>query len=613
LGKRSRQKKEARETRAVPPPALSGGLEQARQLHVSGRLAEAQALYEELLHQQPHQAQVLHMLGVLALQSGRAHRALELISEALSLEPGDAQAHANLASALLNLKRPEEALEHYDWALKLAPGFAGVHHNRGNLLQMLGRHAEAARAFEQLLTAMPDADFALGNLVHSRAQACDFSDFQATQQRLAQSVRSGRRAARPFAFLAVSASAAEQLQCARTYAAYVGARGERAPWNGPRYGHDRIRVAYVSADFREHVVAHLMAPIYERHDERCFKIVGIALGAPDESAVVMRSRRALEQLIDVSAMSDEEAARTLREMEIDIAVDLSGYTQGARPGILARRAAPVQVSYLGFPATMGVPWIDYLLADDFVIPPDSRPFYTEQVVYLPDTFQASDERRPQARSTPAPTREQAGLPETGLICCCFNSAFKLNPTLFSIWMRLLSAEAGAVLWLLGSDPGPRERLRAQAARCGVDPGRLVFAPRVSYEEHLARLTLADLFLDTHPFNAGASATDALWSAVPVLTCAGEALASRMAGGLLRAAGLPELITYNLEEYERAALALARDPARLAALKAQLLATRSTSPLFDGERTCRHLEAAYRSMWERSQLREAPASFAVSNP
>ena len=578
---------------------------------MSGATGQAQALYEELLRQEPEHPEALHLLGVVALQAGDAQRAHDLISRSLSLQDRNAQAHANLASALVILKRPQVALEHYDRALALDPHFAGVHHNRGNVLQMLGRHMEATRCFEQLLTATPEADFALGNLLHSRAQACDWSDFEGTRQKLLQGVRAGRRSARPFAFLAVSARAEEQLACARTYAAYAAATVATPLWDGTRYQHDRIRVAYVSADFRQHIVAHLMAPIYERHDAKSFQTVGVALNsAPEDSAVVTRIKGALEQLIDVSAMSSGEAARVLREMEIDIAVDLTGYTQGGRPAIFAHRPAPVQVSYLGFPGTMGVPCIDYLLADEFVVPPESRRFYTEQIVYLLDTFQAGDERASSTGSAPRPTRASQGLPEQALVYCCFNSGFKLTPAVFSVWTRLLTASPGAVLWLLGEDSGFKARLRTEAARRGIEPQRLVFAPRVSYPEHLARLPLADLFLDTLPYNAGVSATDALWSGVPVLTCAGEALASRMAGGLLKAAGLPELITASLEDYESQALALAAEPQRLETYKTRLLASRATSPLFDGARTCRHLEAAYRGMYERSQRGLPPAAFAV---
>lgn len=611
MGKRSRQQRDARSQRenARRQADAAAKLQQARAFHARGQLAEAQRLYEDLLREHPDHPEATHLLGVVALQGGRIEAAVRLISQAVTLDPNNAQAHANLGSALMSVTRAEEALAQYDRALQLNPQFAGVHHNRGTALQLLGRHAEAARSFEQLLRSMPNADFAPGNLFHSRGHGCDWNELDALRERVVQAVRAGRRSARPFAFLSISPSAAEQLQCARTYAAYEGGPTTAPLWNGECYEHDRIRIAYVSADFRDHIVAHLMAPIYERHDARQFETLGVALAGSDDSPIVARCKRALRQFIDVSGLSDADAAHKLRELEIDIAIDLTGYTQGSRSGIFARRPAPVQVNYLGFPGTMGAPYMDYLLADDFVIPPGMRVHYAEQIAYLPGTFQANDERRTLVGAQSPPTRGEVGLPETEIVYCCFNSSYKINPAVFDMWMRVLKSGSGGVLWLLG-DEAAQTHLRQEAVSRGVDARRLIFAPRVPYGAHLARLSLADLFLDTLPFNAGASASDALWAGVPVLTCAGEPLAGRMAGSLLRAVGLPELITYSLDEYERQALALAANPGLLAQYKARLIARRDDAPLFDGASFCRRLEAAYRQMWERVQRGEPPASFAI---
>jgi predicted O-linked N-acetylglucosamine transferase (SPINDLY family) len=298
----------------------------------------------------------------------------------------------------------------------------------------------------------------------------------------------------------------------------------------------------------------------------------------------------------------------MHELQIDIAVDLMGHTQGKRSAILARRAAPVQVNYLGYPGTMGAGYIDYIVADEFVIPPQLRQHYAEQVVYLPQCFQANDDRR---LIGAVPTRAQAGLPEETVVLCCFNSSYKINPAIFDVWCRLLAGAPDSVLWLLAESDQAAGNLRREAAARGVDPGRLIMAPRLSYPQHLGRLALADLFLDTLPFNAGASASDALWGGVPLLTCAGEAFAARMAGSLLQAVGLPELITHSLPEYERRGLALAREPCALRLLKGRLAANRHSYPLFDTRRFCRHLEAVYHTMWERAEREQAPASFALS--
>ena len=612
MGKRSRERREQRaqhESTARQSFEVEA-LRRARAFHSQGQLAAAEAVYRELLQRNPNHSEALHLLGVSALQVDRAEDAVKLISHALRLDPRNARAHANLGSALLRLKRWEEALAGYDRALQLDPLFTAVHHNRGNTLQMLARHEEAAQSFERLFESTPNADFSLGNLLHSRGIGCDWTHFGEHVQRLLPAVRAGRRAARPFPFLALSSSAADQLQCARTYVGYVSPASPTPLWRGERYGHDRIRIAYVSADFRDHIVTRLMTPVYERHDTQEFLVVGVALAGSDDSAVTSRAKHALGDFIDVTEMSDADAARRLRELEIDIAVDLTGHTLGGRPGIFAHRPAPVQVNYLGFPGTMGAPWMDYILADEFVIPPASQAHYLEKVVYLPETFQANDERRAAAAVAPPVTRDAVGLPEGALVYCCFNSNYKIGPHMFDIWARLLRSEPRGVLWLLGDRPTVQTRLRDEATRRGVDAERIIFAPRVSYEQHLARLALADLFLDTVPFNAGATASDVLWAGVPILTCSGEALAARMAGSLLRALGVPELVTSSLEEYERIALTLAADPTRLADYKARLTARRPTATVFDSERFCRHLESAYHHMWERSRRGDSPVSFSV---
>ena len=594
----------------IKQPGAAGTLQRARTLHSAGRLPEAEALYQELLRREPDNPEATHLLGVLALQCGQAEGAVALISRALELDSRNAQAHANLGSALLTLKRWEEALAHYDQAQKLDPRFVGVHHNRGTALQMLGRHEEAAQSFERVFGSMPDADFVLGNLVHSRSYTCDWHDFDEHTRRLLAGVRAGRRATRSFAFLSVSAEAADQLQCARAYASYVTPRGVPPLWKGERYSHDRIRVAYVSADFRDHIVSHLMAPIYERHDVQQFQTIGIAVAGTDDSAVIARSKRALGEFVDVTDLPDAEAARKLRELEIDIAVDLSGYTLGGRPGIFAHRPAPVQVNYLGFPGTMGVSTMDYILADDFVIPAAQRPFYAEKIAYLPETFQANDERRALGADPVPVTRAAAGLSEGNTVLCCFNNSYKINPPTFAVWMRVLQAVPDAILWLLAAEPAVERRLREEATKRGVSAERLIFAPRVPYAEHLARLTFADLYLDTLPFNGGASASDALWAGLPVVTAVGAAFASRMAGSLLGTLNLPELITNSLEDYERVATEVAADSQCRAAYRRRLLERRDLAPLFDGQRFCRHLESAYRAMWERSQRGEPPATFSV---
>jgi predicted O-linked N-acetylglucosamine transferase (SPINDLY family) len=444
--------------------------------------------------------------------------------------------------------------------------------------------------------------------MRAQMQHCDWSAYAQLAPRIIEAVGAGRRGDQPFNFLALCDSAAVQRRCAETFARDKTAAIQRGPWETGPFRHERIRVAYVSADLRSHPVASLMAGVFERHDRRRFETLGVALRAPDGSELGERVRLAFDDFVDATGISDSEVAALMRSRQIDIAVDLTGYTSGMRPAIFAQRAAPAQVNFLGFPGTLGAAHMDYILADPFVIPRDSRQHYTEQVAYLPHCFQANDDRK--TRSEVTADRAVAGLPADAVVLCCFNANYKLTPQVFDVWMRILRGSPAAVLWLVADNAAAEECLRRRAAAHGIASERLIFAPRLPYAQHLSRLRLADLFLDTLPFNAGATASDALWAGVPVLTCVGDAFAARMAGSLLTAVGLVELITYSPAEYERAALELVSTPTRLGELRGRLAGNRATHPLFDTARYTRDLEAAYINMWERAERGEPPASFEI---
>ncbi len=369
-----------------------------------------------------------------------------------------------------------------------------------------------------------------------------------------------------------------------------------------------MRLAYLSADFREHATAFLAAELFERHDRRRFDLYAISWGRGDGSALRKRLERAFDRFIDVRDSSDLDVAREMRDLEIDIAVDLNGFFEGCRPGILARRPAPIQVNYLGYPASMGADYIDYIVVDPFIVAPDQQQFFAERLAFLPECYQPNDRLRPIAEHTPS--RRDCGLPDRGLVFAAFNSPYKITPAVFDIWMRLLQSVPSAVLWLLRDNPWVEGNLRREAQARGVASERLVFAPRAYLPDHLARHRLADLFLDTFPCNAHTTASDALWAGLPLLTCAGRSFAARVAGSLLHAIGLPELVTTSPADYEALALALARSPERLAALRDRLRANRATSPLFDAGRLARHLEAAYLEMYRLHQSGMAPRSLAV---
>jgi predicted O-linked N-acetylglucosamine transferase (SPINDLY family) len=438
-------------------------------------------------------------------------------------------------------------------------------------------------------------------------QLCDWSNFAAESAHLISSVRSGTQAP-PFSMLAICSSLEDQLQNATLYTAKECHLFEKLIWQGERYDHDKIRVAYLSADFCEHPVSFLMTGVFERHDKSRFDVTGISLGPDDNSEIRQRLKATFERFIDAKTFSDEQIANLVRSSEVDILVDLMGFTAGARTGVFARRPAPVQVNYLGYPATMGAEYIDYIIGDRIVIPEDKQEFYAEKIVYLPNSFHPTDQDR--RISDKEFLRTDAGLPHEGFVFCCFNANYKITPDVFDIWMRILKKVEDGVLWLVVENPTAKSNLRSEAVTRGVNAERLIFAPRMSLPEHQARLRLADLFLDTLPYNAGTTASDMLWAGLPVLTRIGDTFVGRMAASVLNAIGLPELITTTLEAYEQMAIDLAMHPEKLAVIKRKLAENRLNTPLFDTKLFTKHIEAAYSIMWERYQRGAPPESFSV---
>jgi predicted O-linked N-acetylglucosamine transferase (SPINDLY family) len=606
------------------------------------RAAEALASCEKAIALRPDFAEAYNNQGLALAELERPAQAVESYERAIALKPDFAEAHNNRAAALNVLQRFAQAQASCEQAIALKPDFAAAFYNRGNALHALKRFASAiadydravaldhdyAEAFYNRGTALlelkqtepalasydgaaalaPGLDYLKGDRLHVKMTLCDWTGFDDDCADLDAAVNAGLRASSPFPLLATSASARTQLACAQRF---VAARHPAtAPlWRGERYAHERIRLAYVSADFRDHPVSSLVAGLLETHDRSRFEVLGLSFGPDDPSAMRMRIKAAFDRFIDVEDRSDRDAANLLRDLEVDIAIDLVGLTSGARPGIFAARPAPVQVNYLGYAGTVGADYVDYVIADRFVIPPDQRETFSENVVYLPDSFQANDAKRRVSERTPS--RAELGLPEHGFVFCCFNNAFKITPDLFDAWMRLLGAIEGSVMWL-SAGGSARDNLCREAQRRGVSPDRLVFAAKTPLmEDHLVRYRAADVFLDTLHFNAHTTASDALWAGLPVLTCAGATYASRVAGSLLHAVGLPELITCSLSEYEALASRLAREPALLASWRQKLARNRETLALFDTQRFTRHIEAAYTTMWERAERAEPPGSFAVA--
>lgn len=487
---------------------------------------------------------------------------------------------------LLDQGQPEAALQDFDKAIAAQSGFAFAHNNRGRALTLLGREREALESFEQALALDATLPDAFGAAAQLALRLCDWKRAQAITRDLPHHISLGENIP-PFVLLGYSDDAQLQLQCARND---IAARfGPLTPlWQGQDYRHGRIRLAYISSDFRQHAVAAQIVDLVERHDRSRFEVIGIATTPDDGSALRARLVRGFDQFHQTSHHDPFAAAALLRRLEIDVLVDLNGHTNQDNFAVLAQRPAPVQAGWLGYAGSSGADFLDWVIVDRIVAPNPAE--FSEKTFLLPGSFFPCDTTLPIAAP---PSRREAGLPEEGFVFCSFNNPWKFTAPVFDIWMRLLGQVPGSVLWLRGGKTA--DTLRAAAQARGIDPSRLIFAGRVAADMHFARQQLADLFLDTLPYNAHATACDALWAGLPVLTRRGGAFAARVAASLLTAAGLPELITETAEEYEALALALAHDSARLKALRDRLVEGRATAPLFDTPRLARELEAAYRAM------------------
>jgi protein O-GlcNAc transferase len=573
-----------------------------------GDLKQAMLDFDSALARTPGNALTLLYRANLLTETQHAAQAMADYQRLLQIAPGYDEAWFRFGAALWQLERFDEALASYGRALALNPGRFGAAFNRGTILLKLERYDEALAAFDAARKLAPDHPYLLGGLISAVEGGCDFGRWADIQNSAVEAVREGRAVIAPLAFLPLSADGALRRRCSENFVASRVPRPERSLWTNERYAHDRVRIAYLSSDFRQHATAELIAGLIERHDRSRFEITAISFGRDDGSAMRARLTGAFDRFEDVRLLSDTEVARLLREGEYDIAVDLKGHTEESRPGILAHRPCPVQVHYLGYPGTIGAPWLDYVIADAEVLPFTQQCFYSEKIVHLPRCYQVNDSRREIAET---PSRRDAGLPESGFVFCCFNAAWKITPAIFDIWIRLLLEVSGSLLWLLADNQAAQNNLRTAAAAKGVGPERLVFAPRIPAPEHLARHRLADLFLDTLPYNAHTTASDALWAGLPLLTCRGDQFDGRVAASLLRAVGLPELIAPDLHAYAEMAGALARDASRLADVRARLAKNRAASPLFDTDGFRKDIEAAYLRMIEISRSGSKPESFALS--
>jgi predicted O-linked N-acetylglucosamine transferase (SPINDLY family) len=582
-------------------PVRSGALSaRAAALVALARDVEALAACDLALARDTDNPVVLNARGVALRRLGRPDEALAAYELALAASPDFTDALCNRGVAFSDLGRFDEALAAHDRACVAAPRSPQALANRAALLSLLGRPAEAARDLEAVVALDPRYPRALGGLLHARRQTCDWRDDAALRQAVRRELEAGRLAVGPFAALAIFDDPALHGACA---ALAAPPPVPPATWPSRPPG-ERIRVAYLSADLHDHATARLMAGLFEAHDRARFEIIALSYGPDLGGDLRGRIDAAIERRIDVRRLTDAAIAALARDLGVDIAIDLKGHTQDGRPGVLAHRAAPVQISWLGYPGTLAAPYADYAIADAVVLPPGAEADWSEAVIRLP-LYQPNDVLAPAA---PTPSRREAGLPADGFVFGCLNNPAKITPEAFAAWMAVLGEAPGSVLWLYEGSPGAAANLRAHAEAAGIDPDRLVFAAPAPHADHLARQGLADLMLDTWPYGAHTTASDALRMGVPLLTLPGASFASRVGAGLLTALDLPDLIAPDIAAYVAAAVRLAGDRPALEALKARLDKALRASAVFDPAAFASRLEAAFEAVHARAQAGLPPASF-----
>jgi len=627
---------------ALEPALVEALIGRGNSMASLGQYAAAVASYEKALDLQPNAASI-HMNRGNALHEMRQYdAAVRGFDKALALNPYSAAAHNNRGNALMALKRHQAALQCFDRAIELQPDYAEAFQNRGVLHasqwrleeaiadfsraihlkaefpQALINRAHAYRDLKQYEAAIADYDrvlalagnlpFVRGDRLLAKLYSCTWENLASETAELARRVGNGEKAASAFSVIALVDSSSLQKEAATTWArsqyqvAAMLAAAPRAAAEG------KIKIGYFSADFRDHPVGQLTAAVFEAHDRTRFEVSGFWFGPESGDGTRQRIEAGMQNFVDVRNRSDQEVAALARSMGIDIAIDLGGYTGGSRAGIFASRAAPIQVNFLGYPGTMGAEWMDYLIADRTIVPEELRSFYSERIAYIP-SYQPNDSGR--VISGREFSRAEMDLPDDGFVFCSFNNCAKITPAIFDVWARILGRVSGSVLWLSGANDVARRNLRHEAAARGIAPERIIFAKHLpSPAEHLARHRLADLFLDTLPYNAHTTASDALWAGLPLLTCIGQAFAGRVAASLLEALALPELIARSPEEYEELAVDLALDGERLMNIRRKLAANLSTKLLFDTRRYVQHLEAAYRAMHERLRNDREPEDIII---
>lgn len=581
-----------------------------------GRTKDAQQSYERALTFDPYFALAHNNLGLIHQKNGDLTEAVACFEECLRIQPNYHLALNNLGFCQQLLGSAEVALDYYKAALQMLPKYTEANVNAGNLLQRLGRYEEASVYYQDALKLAPELDLLLGNLMHCKAMICDWREYEMQWRQIEKKSNQGLLPCSPFGLLSGCDNGKVALKLAQRYAErhvpVPTTTSLASPNQMPRVApNSKLRIGYISSDFKEHPVAYLMVGIIENHDRDAFEVIGFSIGPPGNDSLGKRICKSFDQFIDVSSLTDQQVIEKIRSQNIDIAIDLNGYIEGCRPGIFKARVAPIQINYYGYPGTMGASFMDYIVGDQHLIPSGSEAFYQEKIIYLPESYQPNDDRRP--ISDHDSSRTEQGLPEDEFVFCCFNKPYKITPSVFESWMRILAAVPGSVLWLQSNDTTVRLNLRRAANKSGINPDRLVFAVRVpTTAEHLARYRLADLFLDTYPYSAHTTANDALWAGLPVLGFSGETFSARVSESLLAALDLSDMVMRTIPAYQSRAIELAQRPDDIKVLRARLTMAKKTKALYRPDQITRWLEAGFTQAHGRSQQGLAPEHIFVTH-
>ena len=579
----------------LDPSYVSAHYNLANILNELNFFSEAIHCYDQAIALKVDYAEAYLNRGAALKKLNQFDEAIINFDKAIAIKSDYTDAYTNRGMAQRALTQMDAAIISFGHALAIDPNHVDAYNSRGNTFRDLQQLEAALIDFEQVIALKADYPYILGMLLFTKMQICDWQELEQYKVQLTEHLANNQKVIVPLSMLAVNGSAALQRKVAELFVTDKYPQDFSLGALNKRSKKDKIRLGYFSADFKIHPVSSLMVGVFEHHDRNKFEVYAFSINGTAKDEMRLRIQSACDHFIDVSGQSDEEVALLCRELELDVAIDLGGYTSNCRTRIFAFRVAPIQINYIGYPGTMGADYMDYIIADETLIPNNERQHYSEEIIYLP-CYQANDDKR--FLSDPGFTRQALGLPEVGFVFCCFNNPYKINPNTFDCWMRILKQVEGSVLWLYANTQSTINNLRKEAILRGVGSERLVFAEAIPIPEYLARYQMADLFLDTLPFNGGTTASDALWAGLPLLTCTGEAFASRMAASLLTAIKVPELITDSQESYEALAIELATHPRKLGEIKAKLMENRLTTIVFDTSFFTGHLERAYRERYEK---------------